>query len=147
MCLTIKISPDIHSDYRDNKLTVVEVFDKCKEIAEKDIICYKEVIRTKDKNIYLSRFRKFKYEIGMHYYQTGTKFIYEVEMFYGRLNISRGIHSWVKNPISKKFKSQLKKFHIDNYTILKCIIPKGSIYFKGIFGDYVSDNLIVVEEI
>lgn len=129
-------------------------------IAKKDIICYKrldprfgykrrkgysqfghygyyETVRKEGK--YVTPYRQYPMELGMHYYQTNQKFTFSCNRGkIGRLDINRGLHSHV----SFKIAEENRQF---SEVIVKCIIPKGSQYFKN-ETDIVSDNLILLKE-
>lgn len=122
------------------------------KIADKDIICYKRVKRTKIKGIYKSSFTRFEYII--------------IRLYTNNLNIK------CVNNIIKCFKSQYLRtsnyfieegmFHSykkfipplslisPNYVALKCIIPKGAYYFEGNLNSipcYASSQIKILEEI
>ena len=122
------------------------------KIADKDIVCYKLVKRTKIKGIYKSSFQRFEYIIR--------------RLYTNNLNIK------CANNIIKYFKSQYlgtSNYFIEEgmfhsyasksspilsplpwWALLKCIIPKGAYYFEGYFDDspsYASSQIKILEEI
>ena len=122
------------------------------KIADKDIICYKLVERTKIKGIYKSSFQRFEYVIRQLYtnnidirfadrvirnlcpsYPHLSKYAVEEGMFHSYANKSSPILS-----------------PLPWWALLKCIIPKGAYYFKGYFDDcpsYASSQIKILEEI
>ena len=122
------------------------------KIADKDIVCYKLVKRTKIKGVYKSSFQGFEYIIRQLYtnnldirfvdkiiknlypsYPSSCIYVIEEGMF----------HSYASNlyPILSP---------LPNCALLKCIIPKGAYYFEGYFDDspsYASSQIKILEEI
>ena len=118
------------------------------KIADKDIICYKLVKRTKIKGIYKSSFQGFEYIIRQLYTNNldirfANKSIkhYFYKDFY---IIEEGMfHSYASNlyPILSP---------LPWCALLKCIIPKGAYYFEGYFDEspsYASSQIKILEEI
>ena len=118
------------------------------KIADKDIVCYKLVKRTKIKGIYKSNFQRFEYIIRQLYTNNlDIRFANKSikRSFYKRFYIiEEGMfHSYVSNlyPILSP---------LPNCAILKCIIPKGAYYFEGYFDNcpsYASSQIKILEEI
>ena len=123
------------------------------KIADKDIVCYKIVKRTKIKGIYKSSFQRFEYIIRKLYTNNiNIKFVNEIVktwclaypylMYYA---IEEGMfHSYV-SPLYP-----LEVITIPNWTMLKCIIPKGAYYYEGEFvktPSYASSQIKILEEI
>ena len=121
------------------------------KIADKDIICYKLVKRTKIKGIYKSSFQGFEYIIRKLYTNNiNIRFINKIVKTwcltypYLMYNIDEGMfHSYKSNltPILSPLPS---------CALLKCIIPKGAYYFEGYFDDspsYASSQIKILEEI
>jgi hypothetical protein len=108
-----------------------------KRKAKKDIICYKTVTR-----IYADTFApRFGYNPSFRY-TLGT----EANSIIVRegLNIENGLHSY------KYFADVKFRQHWRVHTIIRCVIPKGATFYKGISVtdvNYVSDRLIPVEVI
>ena len=122
------------------------------KIADKDIICYKLVKRTKIKGVYKSSFQKFEYVIRQLYTNNldirfVDKIIKNLSPAYTNLCmyiIEEGMfHSYASAiyPILSP---------LPWYALLKCIIPKGAYYFEGYFDDapnYASSQIKILEEI
>ena len=117
------------------------------KIADKDIICYKLVKRTKIKGIYKSSFQKFEYVIRQLYtnnfditYADGL-----IKGVYSKYYIEEGMfHSYASYLCSVILNP------LPNWVLLKCIIPKGAYYFEGYFEDspsYASSQIKILEEI
>ena len=126
------------------------------KIADKDIVCYKLVKRTKIKGVYKSSFQRFEYVIRQLYtnninYSFANKVIKKERIFISYMNyleedfIEEGMfHSYV-NHLYPVILSPLP-----NCALLKCIIPKGAYYFEGYFDDspsYASSQIKILEEI
>ena len=126
------------------------------KIADKDIICYKRVRRTKIKGIYKSSEIGFEYIIRQLYtnninYSFANKVIKKERIFISYMNyleadfIEEGMfHSYV-NHLYPAILSPLP-----NCALLKCIIPKGAYYFEGYFDEspsYASSQIKILEEI
>ena len=118
------------------------------KIADKDIVCYKIVRRTKIKGIYKSSFQEFEYIIRQLYtnnikIEFSYKFIKDRVLF-GYFIEEGMFHSYV-SPLYP-----LEVITIPNWTMLKCIIPKGAYYYEGhsnYFPSYVSSQIKILEEI
>ena len=118
------------------------------KIADKDIVCYKLVKRTKIKGVYKSSFQEFEYIIRQLYTNNlDIRFANKSikRSFYKRFYIiEEGMfHSYASNlyPILSP---------LPNCALLKCIIPKGAYYFEGYFDDcpsYASSQIKILEEI
>ena len=119
------------------------------KIADKDIVCYKLVVRTKIKGIYKSYFQGFEYIIRQLYTNNLDIRFANKSMkryFYtGFYKIEEGMfHSYV----SHLYPAILRP--LPNHTLLKCIIPKGAYYFKGFFESfpsYASSQNKILEEV
>lgn len=121
------------------------------KIADKDIICYKRVRKTKIKGIYKSSFQGFEYVIRQLYTNNlNIKFAHKIikhKLVLGYLYnyIEEDMfHSYV-GPLYPITSSSLL-----SWAILKCIIPKGAYYFEGDFSDspsYTSSQIKILEEI
>ena len=123
------------------------------KIADKDIVCYKFVERTKIKGVYKSKYQGFEYVIRQLYTNNldirfVNKIIKNLSPAYTSLCIyviEEGMfHSYV-NHLYPAILSPLP-----NWALLKCIIPKGAYYFEGYFDDspsYASSQIKILEEI
>ena len=123
------------------------------KIADKDIICYKLVKRTKIKGIYKSNFQRFEYVIRQLYTNNidirfADKVIKNLCPSYPHLGIyavEEGMFHSYENHLYPVILSPLP-----NCALLKCIIPKGAYYFKGYYGNYpsyASSQIKILEEI
>ena len=115
------------------------------KIANKDIVCYKLVERTKIKGVYKSHFQGFEYIIRQLY--TNYFDIKYIDMFIKRrYNLSA-----IEEGMFHSYINYLSAITIlPNLVVLKCIIPKGAYYFEGRFGDYpsyASSQIKILEEI
>lgn len=114
-------------------------------VAERDIMCYKMVMRTRGmrRGIYRSWFREFEYSLGREYREPNfeTAAFLDPEFDVGYIN--RGFHSYADESFARK---QEGKF--PHAVIIRCVIPKGAYYYESDdFGDeqrymqYCSDRL------
>ena len=115
------------------------------KIADKDIICYKLVKRTKIKGIYKSSFQGFEYIIRQLYTNhINIKYInIYIKKYYNIFTIGVGMFHSYANYLSAIT-------ILPNCVPLKCIIPKGAYYFEGYFDDspsYASSQIKILEEI
>ena len=124
-------------------LTITQLEPK---IADKDIICYKHVRRTKIKGIYISSGMGFEYIIRQLYTNNlDIKYVnFIIKKRYNMFIIEENMfHSFSKYlPTMSTLSS--------NYVALKCIIPKGSYYFEGYLNSilcYASSQIKILEEI
>ena len=118
------------------------------KIADKDIICYKLVVRTKIKGVYKSSFQGFEYIIRQLYTNNiKIEFSYKLikpETIFGYF-IEEGMFHSYENHLYPVILSPLP-----NCALLKCIIPKGAYYFEGYFDEspsYASSQIKILEEI
>ena len=123
------------------------------KIADKDIVCYKLVKRTKIKGIYKSNFQRFEYVIRQLY--TNNLDIRFADKIIKNLCPSRphlGIYA-VEEDMFHSYVDYLYPVILSplpNCALLKCIIPKGAYYFEGYFDDspsYASSQIKILEEI
>ena len=123
------------------------------KIADKDIVCYKLVKRTKIKGIYKSNFQRFEYVIRQLYTNNldirfADKVIKNLCPSYPHLGISA-----VEEGMFHSYASYLCPVILSplpHYALLKCIIPKGAYYYEGYFDyspSYASSQIKILEEI
>ena len=123
------------------------------KIADKDIVCYKLVKRTKIKGIYKSNFQRFEYVIRRLYTNNldirfADKVIKNLCPSYPHL----GIYA-VEEDMFHSYENHLYPVILSplpNCALLKCVIPKGAYYFEGYFDDapsYASSQIKILEEI
>ena len=123
------------------------------KIADKDIICYKLVKRTKIKGIYKSSFQGFEYIIRQLYTNNldirfANKIIKNLSPSYTSLCIYVIEEGMFHSYASCLYPVTLSP--LPNCALLKCIIPKGAYYFEGYFDDcpsYASSQIKILEEI
>ena len=123
------------------------------KIADKDIICYKLVKRTKIKGIYKSNFQRFEYVIRQLY--TNNLDIRFVDKIIKNLDTTRsGLCLYIiEEGMFHSYASYLYPVILSPLpcgALLKCIIPKGAYYFEGYFDDspsYASSQIKILEEI
>lgn len=109
------------------------VTDKRRYKAVKDITCYKTMYVV-DKDKFRSAYINFQYETGYHYYNDNFP---TAPTTYGTF-AARGLHSYIS-------RSSAQYLIRDKYTskvAVRCVIPKGSYYFKN-ENQYFSSDLIV----
>ena len=116
------------------------------KIADKDIICYKLVERTKIKGIYKSHFLEFEYIIRRLY-----KNYFDIK--YADMLIKRRYRQFaIEEGMFHSYTSSIYPMLSPSpyYALLKCIIPKGAYYYEGYFYDlpsYASSQIKILEEI
>ena len=119
------------------------------KIADKDIICYKLVVRTKIKGVYKSSFQGFEYIIRQLY-------INNLDIRFVNKNMKRYFYTGFYKIEEGMFHSYVSHLYpvilspLPNWALLKCIIPKGAYYFEGYFDDapsYASSQIKILEEI
>ena len=119
------------------------------KIADKDIICYKLVKRTKIKGIYKSSFQGFEYIIRQLYTNN-------LDIRFANKSIKRYFYKCfykIEEGMFHSYASYLYPVILSPLpcgALLKCIIPKGAYYFEGYFYDlpsYASSQIKILEEI
>ena len=121
------------------------------KIADKDIICYKRVRKTKIKGIYKSSFQGFEYVIRQLYTNNlNIKFAYKIIK---HKLVLRYIYNYIEEDMFHSYVGPLHPITSSSslsWVILKCIIPKGAYYFEGYFDgspSYASSQIKILEEI
>ena len=123
------------------------------KVADKDIVCYKLVKRTKSKDVYKSNFQRFEYIISQLY--TNNLDIKLVDRIIKKLRPSYPYYIDAYTIDKGMFHSYtnympFKLFTLPDESILKCIIPKGAYYYKGYFHhftSYASSQIKILEEV
>ena len=116
------------------------------KIADKDIICYKIVKKSKVKGVYKSGIQRFEYIIRQLYTNhINIKYInIYIKKYYNIFTIGVGMFHSYANYLPTKLALS------SDYITLKCIIPKGAYYFEGysnIIPCYASSQIKILEEI
>ena len=121
------------------------------KIADKDIICYKLVKRTKIKGIYKSSFKEFEYVIRQLYINNfDIKFSH---FLIKHIPILGSFIAYIEGGMFHSYASNLYPVILSplpNCALLKCIIPKGAYYYEGYFDEspsYASSQIKILEEI
>ena len=121
------------------------------KIADKDIICYKRVRKTKIKGIYKSSFQGFEYVIRQLYTNNlNIKFAHKIIK---HKLVLRYLYNYIEEDMFHSYVGPLypaTSSSLLSWAILKCIIPKGAYYFEGYFSDspsYASSQIKILEEI
>lgn len=114
------------------------------KIAKEDIVVYKCLEMEDGK--YITPYMHFNVEMGKTYSSELTKFkatpIFKYDTFDCYADVFQGLHTFVNYDETKRF------CQLHNRILVKCIIPKGSTYYVGIFADIAacaSDKLTYVE--
>ena len=100
--------------------------------ADRDITCYKLVYPANMDNKFRSQFQEFPYELGRTYQETCFR----------KVNLSRhvyeGFHSY-------RTVREAVLHACPGIVLIKCVIPKGSLYYVSEYNDqYCSDTIRVV---
>jgi len=121
------------------------------KVAKKDIVCYKEMkwISNDFEAQYLtSYFQGVEYKVNKVYKNRcnlkGKKRDYNIRgKMIDFVDVNRGFHSYVRKPPNP--------IHYKTYVVVKCIIPKGSLYREGWDNypyksdSYISNAIKIVE--
>ena len=121
------------------------------KVAEKDLIVYKELIRSGIPDVYIAPYCPFKYELGK---------LYETEMQEtdDDSSLDEDSSHWKQRlqdnddyykSIGPGFHSATSKKRLEatNWCLMECIIPAGSLYYADGTGLLTSDQIIIVKEI
>ena len=129
------------------------VFDSnIPSVAERDVECFKVVVKQKEEGTYLSPYMKHSYKLG----ETIVPNQDDIEPFKTNLKtedvyiVEGGFLYSFSNIEIARFKAEenTKKNPVVNYAILKCLIPKGTSYYTDLFcQEYASKKLFVVGEV
>ena len=107
--------------------------DKDPKTATEDMIVYKTVDYSSSDTIFISLYQRFVYLPGKLYCTPLSYVVREYLM----------IPNYAKKEISKGFHSYLRPLHAMGFRkIIRCTIPIGAKYYKGIDNDIVSDQII-----
>lgn len=100
-------------------------------VAQKDIVCYKELKRSGRK--LFSAFIGSRYELGIVYRKTRTEFL---EFKPSNSGSGQGFHSYSK--------PRMSMYHVN----VECVIPKGSrFYYSKYHNEYFSQAIKIVRVI
>ena len=113
------------------------------KVAKKDIVCYKIVQKSSTKkNEMISMYQKFEYKLNVLYTSDLDIPIIDDNCLVAVIN--KGIHAYEEKRALNNELIYIRAFIIDALPI-KCIIPKGSLYYKGANDEIVSNQMILVE--
>lgn len=126
-------------------------------IAENDIECYKIILKKKHTFFpkYFTLARHAEIQLGEEYtsefeFGSETRFIPRLGHSVKKITIEKGLHSFTNLRDAKSFCQTEVSDESYKYYIVKCIIPKNSKYYIGIFNDvegYASDRIKYTKEI
>lgn len=117
-------------------------------VTDKDIICYKYLDKSIEKNCLTAPFHNQQYEVGKvyetelgwHKYKKPRRHRFSIFPLGYNLYIEEGFHALL-DPDNKNY------IHlIACHNLYKVIIPKGSTIVEGKIGDIVSNRIIVTDE-
>lgn len=118
-----------------------------KNIAEKDIICYK-VFYIRDIILEQNKIQKI-YSQYIHFpyipYKKQEHINLEIENYTTDKRIIFGYHSY--GTLERAQYVVYNLLHKSNYNIIECIIPKDSEYYVNYYQEIVSSNIIVTDKI
>jgi len=134
-----------------------------KKIAEEDVIVYKAVYKEYNEQRFFSPLMGFEYTTNKVYSSGPLNPEYIYPHFFGRVEIREGLHSFSTNVLEHARRLGKHTLYIGGFhfiirnsqllcikgdfklVILKCIIPKGTVYYKNGY-ELVSEKLIVTDE-
>lgn len=134
----------------------LSIMDTALKIAENDIECWKVlkrnfVIGKPLSAKFFSEFKKFEYKIG-EVYRLESPLVCTID-YNGCYFVDEGFHSFAsKEDIERYIINLINPFHsIErelSMVLARCIIPRGSKYFEGIYASsksYASDAIRIEE--
>lgn len=144
---------------------------KAARIAVEDILVYKVMYRKPNNGRFRSLYRRMDYEPEKIYWTDVNPISIDSPLYpemmiykgfsplYLEMKIDKGFHSYsMDKTMATKDKYQIVIYNMenneivdsiffsDNLVIAKCIIPKGSKYYKNDLGEIVSDQIIITGE-
>lgn len=133
--------------------------DKQTYIAKKDMICYKICVKKciEEDDIYYSFFKAYHYKLNKIVRSKINIIEYTFNTY--KYHVEEGLHSFRCLKDTRNYLKIIKRDHkyLKNFKfiILKCIIPKDSVFIDGlyieedgiIYKNYVSNTLSPIEEI
>ena len=116
------------------------------EIATENITCYKIIEKHLFVEIFKHKFYKYKTAMQKAKITLGksykAKFTFDTFIFdrfsateHKRKTIEKGLHSFAKIEDAKLFCNHHFKHSFKDYVIVKCIIPKNTKFYRGMFDD------------
>lgn len=127
------------------------------KVAEDNIICYKIVRDTPETDISVREYKSiwffFTYKIGGKYHERSFSARSVMDMRFNRDSVlSREVHSGFHSYTDLKDIEEKCRmgWYRDNCTVLKCVIPKGSLYFisnERECTEYCSQDIMVISEL
>lgn len=128
-------------------------------IAKKDIVCYKVLIHN-GSGIYATPYMQKQLTLAekkgkVYFVATGNKTLLVnlngLSRFFFRYQVSKGYIHTFKNKADAVKEIADWRCGKNPPVIFKCIIPKGTEYYKGIFGrtmkSYCSDKIRIIEKV
>lgn len=109
---------------------VIEKGQEKPYIASKDIRCYKVMTREAG-HYFRSKFQHFQYETGVVYRRPFQIKLSKPRKFGDLINV--GYHSY-------RTKIYAKKRCTSSHVVVRCVIPKGTLFFKSKL-EYVSNGI------
>ena len=111
------------------------------KIAEHDITVYKVYIYDVKYGDFISPFHYFNMKINKCYTSDLT-----LDYSHGLFKAIKGFHSFTNIRDAIKLRDELKELNFSTpFTICKCIIPKGSKYFEGVFERYDDSSMLFIQ--